>query len=579
MWQRGQISLGELSSDGFHRSWIMMFAQGRYEHPQYGELDFSRERLARIKANFDQRVRKIDLALDSNHDQNQATGWVEQMELREAQPDGAPAGLWGLVRWTPLGVQLLTDQVYRYFSPEFVDSWTDPQTGQTFEDVQLGGGLTNRPFLKELTPVQLAEKDGVSRKPWGQVKKSMLPRSAFLDQGEPGKKSTWRLPVYEGAGPLDSDGCYTKRGPLNINGVRAALAALGGAHTGTAMTGVPAGVRQKLQRWVAQYGGSSADSATESKQAGEVAGMAVKRKTPKDPKDLKALANKPSAEGAAEDDSEDAADGGDDEDAEQLDDSDDGEEDAEGAVEDDSEDAADGGDDEDAEDENAAVAATSNTHGAFAGRHRHGKFGMHTHASDGDHSDAPLKQVKQTPKGAGKGKQMSEERRDGEVKALTEQVAALQKQLHEQTVDKQLSEWGGATFTLAEKTAEGKTAKRSGRVGLSKAFREKYRAFALAEGFQMGEARFAKVNELLSLLLSDGLVDLSVRSLGSYEQEERTVFVQTGDPAAESRRLSERTHELAQEQFHKELRELSGDQVARLQRQAAKEIGYRRAAQ
>ena len=538
MWQRGQISLGEASSDGFHRSWIMMFAQGKYEHPQYGELDFSRERLARIKANFDSRVRKIDLALDANHDQNQATGWVERMELREAQPGGAPAGLWGLVRWTPLGVQLLKDQVYRYFSPEFVDSWTDPQTGQTFEDVQLGGGLTNRPFLKELTPVQLAEKDGVSRKPWGQIKKSMLPRSAFLDQGEPGKKSTWRLPVYEGAGPLDADGCYTKRGPLNINGVRAALAALGGAHTGKAMTGVPAGVRQKLQRWVAQYGGSSADSATESKQAGEVAGMAVKRKNPKDPKNL---ANKPTN------------------------------------AEDESEDAADGADDEDAEDENPDVAATSNTHGAFAGRHRHGKFGMHTHASDGDHSSAPLKLAKQAPKSAGKGKQMSEERRDGEVKALTEQVAALQKQLHEQTVDKQLSEWGGATFTLAEKTAEGKTAKRSGRVGLSKAFREKYRAFALSEGFQMGEARFARVNEQLSLLLSDGLVDLSVRSLGSYEQEERTVFAETGDPAAESRRLSERTHELAQEQFHKELRELSGDQVARLQRQAAKEIGYRRA--
>ena len=65
-----RIALGEPGSDGFHRSWIMMFAQGQYEHPQYGELDFSRERLARIKRNFDQRVRKIDIALDANHVQD-----------------------------------------------------------------------------------------------------------------------------------------------------------------------------------------------------------------------------------------------------------------------------------------------------------------------------------------------------------------------------------------------------------------------------------------------------------------------------------------------------------------------------
>lgn len=554
-----------------------MFAAGKYEHPQYGELDFSRERLARIKQNFDQRVRKIDIALDSNHDQNQATGWVERMELREAQPGGAPAGLWGLIRWTPLGVQLLKDQVYRYFSPEFVDAWTDPQSGATFDDVLLGGGLTNRPFLKELTPVQLAEKDGVSRRPWGEVKKSQLPRSAFLDQGDPDHVDSWRLPVYEGAGTIGPDGKYTQRGPLNINGVRAALDALGGAHTGSAMTGAPAGVRAKLERWLAQYGGDGEGKDSRPKQAGEEAGMAGKR-------GRSMAAGAAGADSATDDERDEMlAEGGDD-----------GEEYAENDEENEAL-AEPTADDPDGDGDNDTTPEGDTDHDVFpAGErdrhaamttdgHSHGKFGRHSHSGDADHSEAPLKRGK----GAGKGKAMSEEReqeqaqqkqlREAEhVRALTEKVAALEKQLHEQQTDKQLAEWGGQTFTLSEKTAEGKTAKRSGSIGLSKAFRDKYRAFALSEGFAMGEARFAKVNELLSTLLSDGLVDLSRRSNGSFEQDERSMFGEAAanDPEARSKLLSDRTRELAREIHHKELRELPHLVVAELQRQAAKEIGY-----
>ena len=472
---------------------------------------------------------------------------MERLELREAQPDGTPAGLWGLIRWTPLGVQLLREQTYRYFSPEFTDTWTDPQSGREFHDVLVGGGLTNRPFLKELTPVQLSE---VSSKPWGSIDKAKLPRASFLIQGDPDHVDSWRLPVYEGAGAIGPDGKYTKRGPLNINGVRAALAALGGAHTGKPMAGVPAGTREKLERWMAQYG--SAGSA--SKKAGEV-GMAKR-------------GMKPMADAQDEQQFADGADG--DQDDESLAEGDDSEQYAE-----DAEDAADGGADDAEEGDEQSGPVRGDRHGAMTtDGHQHGKYARHAHDGEADHSDAPLK-----------GKKMSEGRgmaESGQVKALSEQVAKLQKQLHEQRVDKQLGEWGGATFTLSEKAASGqagKTAKRTGRVGLSKAFRDKYRAFALSEGFAMGEARFAKVNELLSTLLSDGLVDLSMRAVRGYEMEERAAFGETaGDPEAESRRLSERTRELARERFNgKELRELPGDVVARLQLEAAKEIGYRRA--
>ena len=142
-----RVRLAELTqadSDGFHRSWIMLFPEGDFVHEQYGELHFTPQRLRGIKANFDRRVRHIDIAIDANHDQDKATGWLECLELRPQTLDtrtgeATPSGLWGRVRWTPLGAQLLRDQIYRYFSPEF-GPWTDPETGEEFTDVLIGGG-------------------------------------------------------------------------------------------------------------------------------------------------------------------------------------------------------------------------------------------------------------------------------------------------------------------------------------------------------------------------------------------------------------------------------------------------------
>ncbi|MDE2104314.1 MAG: hypothetical protein KGL39_44160, partial [Patescibacteria group bacterium] len=373
----------ETGSDGFHRSWIMLFPQGEYEHPQYGELHFTAQRLSEIKRLFDERVRHIDIALDANHDQDKATGWLERLDLRPATASatgagtgaGTPAGLWGLVRWTPYGMRLLKDQLYRYFSPEF-GPWTDPASGRKYANVLIGGGLTNRPFLKEMPAVQLSG-DGaqISQRSWASVNKSMLPRSCFLIVGDPAKKSTWRLPVYEGAGNIVG-GVFERRGPLNINAVRAALAALGGAHTGKAMTGVPNGVRAKLEGWLKKYGGDKAQQASELAGGGvvEESNMAGKSGRSKPAREnLEFDEETQSFADGASDDEEMA----DDEESQSYDEADGDGEDGE----------PDGG-------EQAPVDAKSDTHGAFDGRHAHGKFGMHTHDGEGDHSDAPLKSVK-----------------------------------------------------------------------------------------------------------------------------------------------------------------------------------------
>lgn len=240
------IRLSDPGPDGKRRSWIMYMPLGTFHHPEYGELDFNQKLLSEVKQNFDANTRGIEIALDEDHgssrDNTAATGWIERMEFREALGDN-PAGLYALVRWTPLGIEDIETEKYKYFSPEY-GKHLDAITNQSHSNVPFGGALTNRPFLKVMPAVKLAE---VSRKPWSSVDKSTLPHACFLIQGDPEVKSTWKLPVYESNG-------QGGRGALNINGVKAALAAIHGARSGKNMTGVPAGTVAKLTRWLTQYG-------------------------------------------------------------------------------------------------------------------------------------------------------------------------------------------------------------------------------------------------------------------------------------------------------------------------------------
>lgn len=92
-----------------------------------------------------------------------------------------------------------------------------------------------------------------SSAPWTTVDKTKLPAACFLWVEYPKKKSTWHLPVYMGTGGINpKTGMYRQRGEINLNGLRAALAAVGGARTGKPMN-VPASVKAKLNSLAKQY--------------------------------------------------------------------------------------------------------------------------------------------------------------------------------------------------------------------------------------------------------------------------------------------------------------------------------------
>lgn len=137
---------------------VQVLRIGNFNHPIYGAFEITSQVLAEMKANFDLRVRGIDTAFDYFHDSDkEAAAWVKALELKE---NGAE--LWAIVDWTPKAKQKLSDRELRYFSPDFAFQWTDPETNTTFNNVLFGGGLTNRPFVKEMTAIVADEnKTGV----------------------------------------------------------------------------------------------------------------------------------------------------------------------------------------------------------------------------------------------------------------------------------------------------------------------------------------------------------------------------------------------------------------------------------
>ena len=142
----------EDAGNGNFSKWIQAMPLGKYMHPMHGVIDITPERVARFADNVNKGVRGQALDIDYDHKQHngKAAGWVQKAEAR-------PDGLWILVEWVKDAWDDIKSGAYRYFSPEFVDEWVHPASQSKFSDVLFGGGITNRPFLKGILPINLSE--------------------------------------------------------------------------------------------------------------------------------------------------------------------------------------------------------------------------------------------------------------------------------------------------------------------------------------------------------------------------------------------------------------------------------------
>ena len=131
---------------------IHLIPVGQWEHPCYGPILITSSDINEFALNFANGVRK-GVFITAGHEgmsELPAVGWISEVFPREN-------GLWGKVDWNEIGKELLADKAFKFFSPEFYQTYEDAETHQMFHNVLTGGALTKSPYFKELEAVIFSE--------------------------------------------------------------------------------------------------------------------------------------------------------------------------------------------------------------------------------------------------------------------------------------------------------------------------------------------------------------------------------------------------------------------------------------
>ncbi len=142
------------SFTGERTSEIQVLPYGFWNHPTYGKIEITQKNLKDFVENFEKGIRR-DLPITEGHiineEEKPAIGWFKKLINKGRE------GLWAIVEWTDKGLKLLKEKSYKYFSPEFYTTYKDPESGQIFKNILVGGALTNRPYFKGMQAVVLSE--------------------------------------------------------------------------------------------------------------------------------------------------------------------------------------------------------------------------------------------------------------------------------------------------------------------------------------------------------------------------------------------------------------------------------------
>ena len=141
--------------------WIEALPARNYNTPYYGEVPITTATLDNFITNFRENVRGQEIATDFEHGVDpakgkKASGWYRDFKVAPSSDDPNTPSLWAEVEFTEEAKGEIKDKKWRYFSLEWRDEWAD-NDGQKFNDVIVGGALTNTPVAKRTLPINFSE--------------------------------------------------------------------------------------------------------------------------------------------------------------------------------------------------------------------------------------------------------------------------------------------------------------------------------------------------------------------------------------------------------------------------------------
>ena len=134
---------------------VTLTRAGLFHDSRYGEFQITDTLLNEMARNFAQGVYGQDIFIDVAHrPEDGAAGKITRLWVDNHR-------LMAEVDWTPYGRQAITERGYQYLSIEYNENWIDNEQRQPHGAVLLGAGLTIRPVIKRLDPIQLSEPTGL----------------------------------------------------------------------------------------------------------------------------------------------------------------------------------------------------------------------------------------------------------------------------------------------------------------------------------------------------------------------------------------------------------------------------------
>lgn len=154
---------GKPSSDGASEPFEVIRA-GKFTRGGR-EIEITEPDLDRMLDNFKRwQSMGAEVPVDYDHSffekgDSKAAGWYTEL-VRKGR------SLFARVKWTKDAVEKIASGEYKFFSPEWTHNWINEE-GESEGPTMLAGGLTNRPFLRGMTPVALSQE--VAAEAWSDL--------------------------------------------------------------------------------------------------------------------------------------------------------------------------------------------------------------------------------------------------------------------------------------------------------------------------------------------------------------------------------------------------------------------------
>lgn len=159
---------------------IQLARAGQFYHMLYGPFELNTAMFMAFIENFKANTYGIDLMIDYEHYCGEAAAWVKELYLSN---DGQE--LWAEVDWTPPGQKCIEDKEYRYLSIDFTTNHVDNEKGMEHGPVLYGAALTNRPFIKGMSPTtELNEQTGGNQMNLEELKKQVAQLNEQLENAK-----------------------------------------------------------------------------------------------------------------------------------------------------------------------------------------------------------------------------------------------------------------------------------------------------------------------------------------------------------------------------------------------------------